>query len=100
MKFFKEKVLRVVTSIPKGTVMTYGEVAKHAGNQKASRVVGNFMAKNQDKNIPCHRVVKSDGGVGMYNGLCGESKADLLKKEGVNFLKNGKIDIKASIYIL
>lgn len=81
MKTFKEKVLNIVFKIPKGKVLTYKEVAKKAGNEKASRVVGNLMAKNQDKNIPCHRVIKSDGTFGKYNGLQGKSKADLLNKE-------------------
>lgn len=81
MQSFKDKVLNVVSKITKGKVLTYKEVAKKAGNEKASRVVGNLMAKNQDKNIPCHRVIKSDGTFGKYNGLQGKSKTDLLNKE-------------------
>lgn len=96
MKSFQEKVLEVVASIPEGSVMTYGQVAAKAGNPKASRVVGNLMAKNQDKNIPCHRVVKSDGSIGMYNGLRGKSKEVILKNEGVDFFKNGKVNIVIS----
>jgi O-6-methylguanine DNA methyltransferase len=91
MKTFEDKVLGIVQSIKKGEVMTYKEVAKKAGNEKASRAVGNYMAKNQDKNIPCHRVVKSDGSIGMYNGLQGKSKQVILKKEGVNFTSKGKV---------
>ncbi len=82
MKSFKEKVLNIVSKIPEGKVLTYKEVAKKAGNEKASRVVGNLMAKNSDKNIPCHRVIRSDGTLGKYNGLQGKNKADILKKEG------------------
>jgi O-6-methylguanine DNA methyltransferase len=81
MQSFKDKVLNVVSKITKGKVLTYKEVAKKAGNEKASRVVGNLMAKNQDKNIPCHRVIRSDGTLGKYNGLQGKSKANLLNKE-------------------
>ena len=83
MKSFEEKVVEVVKKIPQGKVFTYGEVAKRAGNAKASRAVGTIMAKNTDKNVPCHRVVKSDGSIGMYNGLRGKSKMAILKKEGV-----------------
>jgi O-6-methylguanine DNA methyltransferase len=90
MKIFKEKVLEVVKKIPKGKVITYGEVAKRAGNPNASRAVGSYMARNEDKNVPCHRVVKSDGSIGMYNGLQGKSKLEILKKEGVTFTKSGK----------
>lgn len=87
-KDFKNKVLEIVKKIPKGSVLTYKEVAKKAGNENASRVVGNIMAKNFLINVPCHRVVRSDGYVGNYNRGGRENKIKLLKKEGV------KIDFK------
>lgn len=93
MQSFQEKVVTIVKGIKKGSVMTYGEVARKAGNSKASRAVGSIMAKNGDKEVPCHRVVKSDGSIGMYNGLRGKSKSDILKKEGVAFTKSGKVVI-------
>jgi len=91
MKSFQEKVIEVVKAIPRGSVRTYKEVAKRAGNALASRAVGTIMAKNQDKNVPCHRVVKSDGSIGRYNGLRGSGKSTLLQKEGVVFDKKGKV---------
>jgi methylated-DNA-[protein]-cysteine S-methyltransferase len=81
-KDFKQRVLGIVAKIPKGKTMTYKEVAKKAGSPNASRAVGSIMAQNQDKNIPCHRVMRSDGKIGEYNGLQGKSKLELLKKEG------------------
>lgn len=80
-KSFSSKVLLVVKKIPKGKTLSYKEVARRAGNPKASRAVGNIVAKNMDKNIPCHRVIRSDSKIGKYNGLRGD-KAKLLKKEG------------------
>ena len=94
MKSFKENVLEIVKKIPEGKVMTYSQVAAKAGNKNASRAVGNIMAANQDKSVPCHRVVKSDGSIGMYNGLRGKSKEEILKKEGVLFTKTGKVSLK------
>ncbi len=91
MLLFSKKVQAIVFKIPKGKVLTYSQVAACAGNPNASRAVGSIMAKNQDKNIPCHRVVKSDGSIGMYNGLRGKSKEVILKKEGVTFSKSGKV---------
>ena len=82
MKSFKEKVLEVVRKIPKGKTMTYGAVAAKAGTPAAARAVGTLMARNQDKTVPCHRVIRSDGAIGAYNGLQGKSKASLLKAEG------------------
>ena len=88
MKSFKDRVLSVVSKIPKGKTMKYKQVATKAGNANASRAVGAIMSANADKNIPCHRVVRSDGKIGGYNGLCGgktgsSAKRSLLKKEGV-----------------
>ncbi len=81
---FKEKVLEIVSNIPKGTTLTYKEVAKLSGSPKAFRVVGTILKRNQNKKIPCHRVVRSDGTVGQYNGLQGTSKKEILKREGWN----------------
>jgi O-6-methylguanine DNA methyltransferase len=78
---FTENVFAVVSKIPKGSVLTYKEVAKQAGCQKAFRAVGNIIKKNYDYNIPCHRVIRSDGNTGGYNR--GErKKCELLKAEG------------------
>jgi len=81
MKSFKEKVLEVVKKIPKGKVLTYKEVASKSGNEKAVRVVGSIMARNGDKDVPCHRVIRSDGKIGKYNGLQGVTKEEILRKE-------------------
>jgi len=91
MKNFQEKVIEVVKKIKEGSVMTYGDIARYVGNPRASRAVGSIMAKNSDTLVPCHRVVKSSGSIGMYNGLRGKSKEAILKKEGVKFSENGKI---------
>lgn len=80
-KSFTEKVYQVVKQIPKGSTLTYKEVAKKAGSEKAFRAVGNILNKNYDKKIPCHRVIKSNGKTGGYNR--GETrKIDILRKEG------------------
>lgn len=81
MKAFKEKVFDVVRKIPRGETLSYKEVAKKAGNPAASRAVGNIIKTNYDPQIPCHRVIRSDGKPGGYNR--GEKKKIyLLKKEG------------------
>lgn len=60
--------------------MTYGQVAKMAGYPKASRAVGSILNKNYDKDIPCHRVIRSDGKIGGYNRGHSE-KVRLLREE-------------------
>jgi len=82
MPTFKAKVLAVVKKIPEGQVLTYVEVAKRAGSARAFRAVGNILNQNYNPNIPCHRVVRSDGKIGGYNrGI--DNKKRLLKKEGI-----------------
>lgn len=76
-------VRKVVKSIPRGSVMTYGEVAYKAGRPGAARAVGTIMSKNDDMSVPCHRVIRSDGKIGEYNGLRGKkTKEELLIAEG------------------
>lgn len=77
---FREEVLRVVASIPRGAVMTYKQLAIAAGYPKAARAVGNVLSKNFDLKIPCHRVIRSDGTPGGYNRGA-KRKRELLKQE-------------------
>jgi methylated-DNA-[protein]-cysteine S-methyltransferase len=82
MKTFKEKVLDIVRKIPKGKVMSYKEVAHKAGNINAARVVGNIMKGNYLKDVPCHRVIRTDGTIGDYNRGGSQAKLKKLKAEG------------------
>jgi len=78
---FTEKVYALVKTIPKGRVFTYKQVAQMIGKPNAARAVGNALNKNADPNIPCHRVIRSDGKTGGYNR--GEKlKIKKLKEEG------------------
>jgi len=79
---FKERVLAVVRDIPKGSTLTYKEVATRAGSPGASRAVGTIMSRNLDSTVPCHRVIRSDGKVGNYNRGGEKTKRGLLKMEG------------------
>jgi methylated-DNA-[protein]-cysteine S-methyltransferase len=89
-KTFNERCYELLKQVPKGKVTTYKLLAKALGT-KAYRAVGNAMAKNPHLiTVPCHRVVKSDGGIGGYaKGV--ERKIALLQEEGVN-VTDGKID--------
>ena len=79
---FQEKIYEIVKKIPKGTILTYKEVAILSGRSKAYRAVGNILNKNYDLKIPCHRVVRSDGKSGGYNRGA-KNKKNILKQEGV-----------------
>ncbi len=81
LKSFQETVLDVVRKIPVGSVMTYKEVAEKAGRPGAARAVGSMMKSNYHPDVPCHRVIRSDGKIGDYNRGGTIAKMKLLKKE-------------------
>lgn len=88
-----ETIYRAVSLIPKGKVATYGQVAELAGI-KSPRAVGNVLHNNKDpENIPCHRVVNSQGKVAgnfAFGGARGQ--VDKLLSEGVE-VKNNRVDL-------
>jgi O-6-methylguanine DNA methyltransferase len=88
---FNEKVWAVTAQVPKGKVVTYGDIARKL-NCTAFPAVGNALNKNPfAPMVPCHRVVGADGSLtGFAGGL--EKKRKLLLEEGVP-LKNGKVDL-------
>ena len=83
MPTFTDKVLNMVKKIPKGKVLSYAEIAKKAGSPGAYRAVGSILKKNYNKDIPCHRVIKSNGDCGQYN-RGKEEKVRKLREEGVD----------------
>lgn len=82
VSIFRTRVLKIVKRIPEGKAMTYGEVARAAGKPHAARGVGAIMRANRDPGIPCHRVVRSDGGMGGYNRGGSARKEAMLREEG------------------
>ena len=82
---FQIKVWNYLKKIPKGKVKTYKQVAKGIGMPKAARAVANACGKNPyAPKIPCHRVIRSDGGLGGYSGRGGiKQKLKLLRSEKV-----------------
>ena len=82
---FQIRVWNYLKKIPKGKVKTYKQVAKGIGMPKAARAVANACGKNPyAPKIPCHRVIRSDGGLGGYSGRGGiRQKLKLLRSEKV-----------------
>ena len=78
---FQKKVLLAVLGIPRGEVRSYSWVAGKAGSPGASRAVGQVLKINPyAPQVPCHRVISSDGSIGGYSGGL-TRKRRLLKKE-------------------
>jgi methylated-DNA-[protein]-cysteine S-methyltransferase len=91
---FNGRVYKNLKKVPAGFVTTYKELAKSL-NTKAYQAVGNALRNNPYAPIvPCHRVVKSDGTIGGFNGKTSGNeigkKIKLLLSEGV-IVKNNKI---------
>ena len=83
---FQLKVWNYLKTIPKGTVKTYKQVAIAIKKPKSARAVANACGKNPyAPKIPCHRVIRSDGGLGGYSGRGGiMMKLRLLRSEKVD----------------
>ncbi len=79
---FRDKALMVVGDIPKGETLSYAEVARRAGSPRAFRAVGNILKRNYNPKIPCHRVIRMNGGMGDYNRGGVRRKQELLREEG------------------
>ncbi len=95
---FQRKVLMAEFAIPLGKVSTYGRIAKHIGHPGAARAVGTALATNPcPLVIPCHRAVRANGHIGMYQGGV-KMKRTLLQLEGVKFISDTLVDISDAHY--
>lgn len=97
---FAERVYELVSQIPKGRVMTYGQIAAMCGGPRAARIVGG-IAHHGPTELPWQRVVKKDGSLaeGYYGGIEGHKQA--LEADGVEVkLENGKyhVDVESLLY--
>lgn len=98
MKTFTQKVYAVAHKIPKGKVATYGQIARLAGNIKASRAVGMCMHGNTDtEQVPCHRVVSATGALTGYAFGGVSVKKKMLLTEGVIF-RGERVDLEKSAW--
>ena len=88
---YQKKVLAGLSLIPTGEISTYGDLAAFTGNGKASRAVGGVMNINPfSPELPCHRVLSSDGGIGGFSSGTAK-KRKMLAREGISFSK-GKMN--------
>ncbi|OGC98143.1 hypothetical protein A3H89_03390 [Candidatus Amesbacteria bacterium RIFCSPLOWO2_02_FULL_48_11] len=91
MSFFDE-VYKVIRKVPKGRVVTYGQVARMIGTKNARRV-GQALHANRNPEVPCHRVIFANGSLApgyAFGGLAEQKKR--LAAEGVGFVGE-KVDM-------
>jgi methylated-DNA-protein-cysteine methyltransferase-like protein len=85
------KVYEVVTHIPAGKVMTYGQIAKIIG-APTPRVVGFALHANKSAEVPCHRVVAKDGSLSAGFAFGGRDEHRYrLEQEGITFTSDGRV---------
>ena len=96
---FQRRVWDALRRIPKGRVTTYGAIAAYLGT-KAVRAVGTAVGKNPyAPEVPCHRVVPSNGKLGNYSGEGGAARKEaLLESEGVRVKKGKIVDFERVLY--
>lgn len=91
----RERVFEYLLTIPKGKVVTYGQVAAHLGNKKLARVVGNILHANPRPDLyPCYKVVNAQGKLAENFGFGGqEGQKARLEAESVE-VKDDRVDLE------
>ena len=94
---FRDSVYAMVAQIPKGRVMTYGQLAALAGHPNAARIVGGIAHWGDDA-LPWQRVVKKSGSLaeGYPGGLSGHKQ--VLEAEGVNVTDDYRVDVEGLLW--
>jgi methylated-DNA-[protein]-cysteine S-methyltransferase len=88
---FQRKVLMEERNIPRGEVLSYGQLALRLAMPSGARAAGNALAANPfPLVIPCHRTIKANGRVGKFQGGSAMKRA-LLEMEGIIFSPSGKV---------
>ena len=101
---FADRVFELVSQIPRGSVSTYGQIARLMGRPQSARYVGFALRSNPSPSanggrIPCHRVVFKDGSLCPGFAFGGpDVQRDLLLAEGVAFTDDGHVDLAACLW--
>jgi methylated-DNA-protein-cysteine methyltransferase-like protein len=96
---YRERVFRIVRMIPRGHVMTYGQIAEILGEGYTPRTVGFVMHSANDK-TPWHRVINAQGGCSTRGLVLPHDKQQrMLEAEGVNFNERGRCDLQQYLWI-
>jgi methylated-DNA-protein-cysteine methyltransferase-like protein len=95
---FHPYVYRVVAKVPRGKVVTYGQVAAILGAPRAARAVGTalrYLPRSLHRKIPWQRVINAQGGISVRGDVMrAEEQRWLLEDEGVVFDRHGRVDLK------
>jgi methylated-DNA-protein-cysteine methyltransferase-like protein len=92
---FTRKAKEVIRAVPRGRVVTYGQVAALAGRERAARGVAWILHSSSDAaGLPWHRVINGRGGISLGRGRGFEEQKKRLAAEGVAVGRSGRVDLK------
>ena len=98
MSVFSQSVYEYLRTVPKGKVVTYGQIAKAIGCPHGARAVGNALHANPDPEYyPCFKVVNQEGKLAEHFRLGIEEQRRRLEKDGI-IVNDGKVDLKVFQY--
>ena len=98
-KKYRERVYHIVCSIPRGRVMTYGQLAEILGDGYTPRTVG-FVMHGSDDKTPWHRVINAQGACSTGRiALPSDKQQRMLAAEGVEFNERGRCDLQSYLWI-
>jgi methylated-DNA-protein-cysteine methyltransferase-like protein len=98
-KSFFQRVIDIIKKIPEGQVITYGQIAKFAGNPRGARQVARILHSCSGKeNLPWHRVINSKGCIALKHKHGYELQKQLLEEEGLILDEIGCIDLKRYLW--
>src|SRR5215831_705350 len=96
---YRERVYKIVRRIPRGRVMTYGQIAYMLGEGYTPRTIGFVMHGADENNTPWHRVINSQGKCSTGRiVLPADKQQRLLEREGVKFDDAGRCDLEKVLW--
>jgi len=92
---FTERVRRIVRAVPRGRVVTYGQVAACAGNPRGARQVSWILHSSSRRHgLPWHRVINRRGCISLPPGSGSELQRAMLEGEGIELDETGRVDLR------
>ena len=98
-KTYRERVYEIVRQVPRGRVMTYGQIAEILGEGYTPRTVGYVMHGAEGENVPWQRVINSQGACSTGKMTMPVNlQQNMLESEGVAFNEKGKCDLRTYLW--
>jgi methylated-DNA-protein-cysteine methyltransferase-like protein len=92
LKPFTERAVHIISHIPEGTVMTYGQIARLAGSPRGARQVVRILhSMSRTHNLPWHRVINSKGELAIKDDTISFLQKEALEREGVEVTSSNKV---------